>query len=190
MSVVSLYFIYSPQYNGRCVDILLVAGRWCRRRYLVVGHVFGVPVALQPVFWRVLFDEVTDAVTEVVGLEEQQLDDEVTHLGLVSLVTSHSLMQQHRGTKWCWTGNVSVCVYVCVLILYQTEDEAIQSDDVVLPHHVVQDLDALVELLTSCRGGKLVHQEIGEGSNMCDQSTRPDTLQNPAEQTTQARCVL
>lgn len=65
-------------------------------------------------------------------------------------------------------------------IPYQAEDETVQSDDVVLPHHVVQDLDALVELLTARRRGKLVHQEIGKRPHVRDESAGPDSLQNPA----------
>lgn len=57
----------------------------------MVGHVLAVPVALQPVFGSVLLDEVTDAVAEVVGLEEEKLDDEIANLRLVSLVTPHRL---------------------------------------------------------------------------------------------------
>lgn len=64
---------------------------------------------------------------------------------------------------------------------YQAEDETVQSDDVVLPHHVVQNLNALVQLLTACRRGKLVHQEVSERPDVCDESTRADSLQNPAE---------
>ena len=62
----------------------------------MVGHVLGVPVTLQPVFRGVLLHKVTDAVPEVVWFEEQQLDDEVAHLGLVPLVTPHRL-QGGRG---------------------------------------------------------------------------------------------
>lgn len=67
---------------------------------------------------------------------------------------------------------------------YQAEDETVQSDDVVLPHHVIQDLDALVQLLTARRRGKLVHQEIGKCPDVCDESSSADSLQNPAGTTT------
>lgn len=59
--------------------------------YLVIGHVFGVPVALQPVFWSVLFHKITHTVAEVIGFEEEKLDDEVADLSLVPLVTPHRL---------------------------------------------------------------------------------------------------
>lgn len=59
--------------------------------YLVVGYVFGVPVALQPVFRSVLFDKVADAVAEVIRFKEEKLDDEVANLSFVALVTSHRL---------------------------------------------------------------------------------------------------
>ena len=66
----------------------------------MVGHVFVVPVALQPVLRSVLLDEVTDAVAEVVGLEEEKLDDEVADLGLVPLVTPHCLRsRKHQERK-------------------------------------------------------------------------------------------
>lgn len=50
-----------------------------------------VPVALQPVLGSVLLDKVVDAVPEVVGLQQQQLDDEVANLGFVVLVAAHRL---------------------------------------------------------------------------------------------------
>ena len=59
--------------------------------YLVVAHVLVVPVALQPVLRSVLLHEVVDSVPEVVGLQQQQLDYEVTHLSLVALVAAHRL---------------------------------------------------------------------------------------------------
>lgn len=59
--------------------------------YLVVIHVLVVPVALQPVLRSVLLDKVIDSVSEVVGLQQQQLDDEVTNLRLVVLVATHCL---------------------------------------------------------------------------------------------------
>lgn len=59
--------------------------------YLVVIHVLVVPVALQPVLWGILLDKVVDAVPEVVGLQQQQLDDEVTNLGFVVLMAAHGL---------------------------------------------------------------------------------------------------
>lgn len=67
-----------------------------------------------------------------------------------------------------------------IIITHQAEDETVQSDDVVLPHHVIQDLNALVQLLTTCRRGKLVHQEIGKRPHVCDESASPDPFQNPA----------
>ncbi len=57
----------------------------------MVGHVFGVPVTLQPVLGGILLHEITDAVAEVVGFEEEELDDEVADLSLVALVTPHRL---------------------------------------------------------------------------------------------------
>lgn len=59
--------------------------------YLVVIHVLVVPVALQPVLGSVLLDKVVDAVPEVVGFQQQQLDDEVANLGFVVLVAAHRL---------------------------------------------------------------------------------------------------
>ena len=66
--------------------------------HLVVAHVLAVPVVLQPVLRRVLLDEVVDPVPEVVGLQQQQLDDEVAHLGLVALVAAHRLRGEGRAT--------------------------------------------------------------------------------------------
>lgn len=39
----------------------------------------------------VLFDKVADAVAEVIGFKEKELDDEVAHLSLIALMTSHRL---------------------------------------------------------------------------------------------------
>lgn len=57
----------------------------------MVAHVLVVPVALQPVLRGVLLDEVVDSVPEVVGLQQQQLDDEVADLRLVALMAAHRL---------------------------------------------------------------------------------------------------
>lgn len=58
-----------------------------------------VPVALQPVLGSVLLDKVVDAVPEVVGLQQQQLDDEVANLGLVVLVAAHRLQEEVRQSE-------------------------------------------------------------------------------------------
>lgn len=67
--------------------------------YLVVIHVLVVPVALQPVLGSVLLDKVVDAVPEVVGLQQQQLDDEVANLGFVVLVAAHRLPEELRQSE-------------------------------------------------------------------------------------------
>lgn len=59
--------------------------------YLVVAHVFAVPVVLQPVLGSILLDKIVDSVSEVIGLQQQQLDYEVANLSLVSLVATHRL---------------------------------------------------------------------------------------------------
>ena len=65
---------------------------------------------------------------------------------------------------------------------YQAEDQPVQSDDVVLPHHVVQDLDTLVELLAPGRRGELVHQEVCKRPHVGHQRPGPDPLQHPGQQ--------
>lgn len=75
--------------------------------YLVIGHVFGVPVALQPVFWSVLFHKITHTVAEVIGFEQEKLDDEVADLSLVPLVTPHRL---HEHTQQ----SATACVWNCL----------------------------------------------------------------------------
>lgn len=62
--------------------------------YLVVVHVFAVPVALQPMLRRVLLHKVTDSVPEVIRLQQKQLDYEVADLSLVSLVAAHRLQAE------------------------------------------------------------------------------------------------
>lgn len=42
-------------------------------------------------FRSVLFDKVADAVAEVIGFKEKELDDEVANLSFIALVTSHRL---------------------------------------------------------------------------------------------------
>ena len=42
-----------------------------------------VPLALFPVFWAVVCGEVSYTVTELVGLEEQELDEETRDVGIV-----------------------------------------------------------------------------------------------------------
>ena len=70
---------------------------------------------------------------------------------------------------------------------HQTQDESVQGDDVVLPHHVVEDLDALVELLAPRRRGELVHQEVRERAHVGHQRAGPDPLQHPETKNTRTR---
>lgn len=116
--------------------------------YLVVVHVLVVPVALQPVLRCVLLDKVIDSVPEVVGLQQQQLDYEVTNLSLIALVAAHGLDEKKRRSEklFCSDGRVSLCVQASP---HQTQDESVQSDDVVFPHHVIEYFDAFVELLST-----------------------------------------
>lgn len=73
--------------------------------YLVVAHVLVVPVTLQPVLGSILLDKIVDSVPEVVGLQQQQLDYEVTHLSLVALMATHRLdeddMRNETQTSSC-----------------------------------------------------------------------------------------
>lgn len=127
-------------------------GGWktsCYTRYLVVVHVLVVPVALQPVLGCVLLDKIVDSVPEVVGLQQQQLDYEVTNLSLISLVATHGLdKEERRGSEkqFCSYSSVSLRMQASP---HQTQDESVQSDDVVFPHHVIEYFDALVELLSA-----------------------------------------
>lgn len=85
-------------------------GGWKTFCYLVVVHVLVVPVALQPVLRRVLLDKIIDSVPEVVGLQQQQLDYEVTHLSLIALVATHGLDKEERRRSeklFCSYGSVS-----------------------------------------------------------------------------------
>lgn len=117
--------------------------------YLVVIHVLVVPVALQPVLGSVLLDKIIDSVPEVVGLQQQQLDYEVTNLSLVALMATHRLDEEERRSKTHRSFH-TVDIFLCMRVSpHQTEDESVQSDDVVFPDHVVEYFDALVELLSA-----------------------------------------
>lgn len=67
--------------------------------YLVVAHVLVVPVTLQPVLRSVLLDKIIDAVPEVVGLQQQQLDYEVANLSLVALMATHRLVAEKKRSE-------------------------------------------------------------------------------------------
>lgn len=112
--------------------------------YLVVIHVLVVPVALQPVLRSVLLDKIIDSVPEVVGLQQQQLDYEVTNLSLVALVATHRLDEEERRSETHRSFH-TVDIFLSMQVSpHQTEDESVQSDDVVFPDHVVEYFDALV----------------------------------------------
>lgn len=64
--------------------------------YLVVAHVFVVPVTLQPVLGGVLLDKIIDSISEVVRLQQQQLDYEVANLSLVALMATHRLEGEEK----------------------------------------------------------------------------------------------
>lgn len=64
--------------------------------YLVITHVFIVPVTLQPVLGGVFLDKIIDSVPEVIGLQQQQLDYEVANLSLVPFMATHSLKAEEQ----------------------------------------------------------------------------------------------
>lgn len=159
-----------------------------------------VPVALQPVLGGVFLDEVVDTVPEVIGLQEQQLDDEVADLGFVVLMAAHRLQERARQSEqdmwgpflWEFFGLHAVRTSDSSTTQskdpidsggpvppHQTQDESVQRDDVVLPDHVVENFDALVELRSAGGYRELVHQEVCESSHVSHQCTCPDALQHP-----------
>lgn len=147
--------------------------------YLVVAHVLVVPVALQPVLRSVLLDKVVDAVPEVVGLQQQQLDYEVANLSLVAFVATHGLEAEKKRGQTQRTYHIVFRFLYVQVPSHQTQDESIQGDDVVLPHHVVEYFDAFVELLSAGGCRELVDKEVCKRSHVSHQRTSPDTLQDP-----------
>ena len=67
--------------------------------YLVVVHVFGVPVTLQPVLGSVVLNEIIDSVPEVVWLQQKELDYEVANLSLISFMATHCLEVEKKSNK-------------------------------------------------------------------------------------------
>lgn len=124
-------------------------GKFLLHVHLVVAHVLVVPVTLQPVLRSVLLDKIVDSVPEVVGLQQQQLDYEVTNLSLVALMATHRLDEEKRSEtrRPCHTVDIFLCMKV--FSPHQTQDESVQGDYVVFPDHVVEYFDALVELLSA-----------------------------------------
>ena len=61
--------------------------------YPMVVHMLGVPVRLRPVLRRVLFHKVADSRPELIGLQNQELDDEEPNLGLVAFVAPQRLCE-------------------------------------------------------------------------------------------------
>lgn len=117
----------------------------------MVAHVLVVPVTLQPVLRCVLLDKIVDSVPEVVGLQQQQLDYEVTNLSLVALMATHRLDEDEKRSE-THRPRHAVDIFLCMLVSpHQTQDESVQGDYVVLPDHVVEYFDALVELLSAGR---------------------------------------
>lgn len=121
---------------------------FCFHAYLVVAHVLVVPVALQPVLRRILLDKIVDSVPEVVGLQQQQLDYEITNLSLVALMAAHRLDEKNRNKthRPRRAVHLSLCMQVPP---HQTQNESVQGDYVVFPDHVVQYFNALVQLLSA-----------------------------------------
>ena len=60
----------------------------------------------------------------------------------------------------------------------QWECVPVQGDDVVLPDHVVDGVDALVDVPAARGLAELVHQEITEGAQVGGQLLGTDPLQN------------
>lgn len=113
----------------------------------MVIHVLVVPVALQPVLRSVLLDKIIHSVPEVVGFQQQQLDYEVTNLSLVALVAPHGLEEEERRSETHRSFRAVDLFFGMQVPPHQTQDESVQSNYVVLPDHVVEYFDALVELL-------------------------------------------
>lgn len=139
-----------------CERIIIISGLLCAppglflklfvfNTYLVVIHVLVVPVALEPVLRSILLHKIVDSVSEVVGFEQQQLDYEVANLSLVIFMATHRLEEEE------WRSEVFSprSRHISVISAHQAQDESVQSDDVVLPDHVVEYFNAFVELLSS-----------------------------------------
>lgn len=119
----------------------------------MVIHVLVVPVALQPVLRSVLLHKIVDPVSEVVGFQQQQLDYEVANLSLIIFVASHRLEEEEeeRSEGVLFVFGPGGGRFFSGISAHQTQDEPVQSDDVVLPDHVVEYFDAFVQLLSSGR---------------------------------------
>jgi hypothetical protein len=53
----------------------------------------------------------------------------------------------------------------------QTENESLNSHDVILPHHFVKHVNALVNVLTFARIGKFINQEVAECTQVAAQTS-------------------
>jgi hypothetical protein len=62
---------------------------------------------------------------------------------------------------------------------YQAENQSVYSDDVVLPHHVIYGVHALVYVLASTRISKLVYEIVAKFSEMSRQWPGSYSLKNP-----------
>jgi hypothetical protein len=60
----------------------------------------------------------------------------------------------------------------------EEKDLPVQRDDVVLPDHIVDGVDALVDVAAARGLAELVHQEITESAQVGGQLLRADPLQN------------
>jgi hypothetical protein len=60
----------------------------------------------------------------------------------------------------------------------EEKDLPVQRDDVVLPDHIVDGVDALVDVAAARGLAELVNQEITEGAQVGGQLLRADPLQN------------
>lgn len=54
----------------------------------------------------------------------------------------------------------------------QTENKPLNSHDVVLPHHFVKHVNALVNVLAFARIGKFINQEVAECTQVAAQTSR------------------
>lgn len=90
-------------------------------------------------------------------------------------MATHRLEEEAQSEVFCTHRR-----HCSIISAHQTQDESIQSNDVVLPDHIVQYFNAFVELLSSSRCRKFIDKEVCESPHMGHQCAGADAFKDSA----------
>jgi hypothetical protein len=104
----------------------------------------------------IFFHKFLHPVSELSCFQQQQLDNEEADLSLASFLGPQ-----------CLKLTLSLRREMCAKkILYQAKNQSVNGDDVVFPHHVIDGIYALVDMLATSGICELVHEIVAEFSKV------------------------